>query len=65
MTYLKGQARTDHAQELRARYERGDTVRGLANAYDRSYGATHALLLLAKTPMRPHGFQPRNQPDAT
>jgi hypothetical protein len=60
VTYLKGQARTQRAAELRARYEAGDTVRNLAAAYGRSYGYIHGLLLAAGTTMRPHGFQARH-----
>lgn len=65
VTYLKGQARTDHAHELRARYEAGDTIRNLATAYGRSYGCIHALLLAAGTTMRPHGFQARIRQEVT
>lgn len=57
MTYLRGDARTEAGQQLRARYEAGDTIRSLMEVTGRSYGYIHGLLRSAGTTMRPRGFQ--------
>jgi len=43
------------AQELKAKYYAGASVRGLAAEYECAYGTAHGLLTLAGTRFRPRG----------
>jgi hypothetical protein len=52
---LRGADRDKTANELRKRYEAGDSIRALMTATGRSYGYIHGLLTHARTTMRPRG----------
>ncbi|MFE5550207.1 helix-turn-helix domain-containing protein [Streptomyces sp. NPDC056534] len=54
---LRGSERTQVASALRAKYEAGASIRALAGATHRSYGAVHKLLLEAGATLRPRGNQ--------
>lgn len=52
---LYGEERTRTAQEMRAHYEAGSSIRNLVNRYGWSYGTTRSLLLSAGTKLRKRG----------
>lgn len=49
---LTGDARAAAAADCREYYEAGNSVRGVANRFGRSYGATYVLLCEAGTQFR-------------
>jgi len=56
---LRGADRETTGARLRRRYEAGDTIRGIAAATGRSYGATRDLLIQAGTTLRTRGARTR------
>lgn len=59
---LRGADRAPVAAELRAQYEAGATIRGLATANGRSYSYIRDLLLHADTMLRPRGYSLATHP---
>lgn len=55
MPRLTGEARAKARDEAAARYNAGESVREIAKAGRRSYGATHRLLTEARVELRPRG----------
>jgi hypothetical protein len=49
------QAREQMLTELRSAYERGASIRTLAETTGRSYGSVHSMLVECGTPMRSRG----------
>jgi len=52
---LRDASRNELAAHLRARYETGASIRGLAAAYSGSYGLIHKLLVESGATFRPRG----------
>ncbi|HEY2763377.1 MAG TPA: helix-turn-helix domain-containing protein [Pseudonocardiaceae bacterium] len=54
-TNLRGDQRIEIREQFKAAYERGATVKELAEATGRSYGSVHKLLVEAGTTFRGRG----------
>lgn len=54
-TRVTGTDRSELATELKRRYERGESIRSLAAATNRSYGFVHRLLTEAGVELRGRG----------
>lgn len=52
---ITGVAREKLAADLRKKYEKGQSIRALAEGTGRSYGFVHRLLLDAEVPLRGRG----------
>lgn len=52
---ITGQARDELAEQVRRRYESGESIRSLAAELGRSYGFVHRLLRDAEVPLRSRG----------
>jgi hypothetical protein len=52
---ITGEARDELSQDLRRRYESGETIRALAVATGRSYGFVHRVLAESGTTLRGRG----------
>lgn len=52
---ITGGARDELAEQVRRRYESGESIRGLAAELGRSYGFVHRLLRDADVPLRSRG----------
>lgn len=61
MNHLRGHPRGRVANDLRAAYETGDSIRGLADKTGHSYSTTRRLLLEAGTTLRPRGNPHRKE----
>ena len=55
---ITGAARDKLAADLRKKYEKGQSIRALAEGTGRSYGFVHRLLLDAEVPLRGRGGPP-------
>lgn len=53
------------SDELAGRYEAGESIRQLADAYDTSYGTVHSRLTDAGVRFRDRGAAPRRGPART
>lgn len=58
-TVLTGSTRRAVAADCREYYEAGNSIRGVANRFGRSYGAVHQLLVEAGTTFRGKDGKPR------
>ncbi len=58
---LADATRDELAAHLRARYETGVSIRGLAAAYGGSYGLMHKLLVESGATLRPRGSARRQK----
>lgn len=58
---ITGPARDDLAAELKPKYEKGASVRALAESTGRSYGFIHRVLSEAGVKMRDRGGNTRGQ----
>lgn len=58
---ITGVARDKLASDLRKRYEKGASIRALAEGTGRSYGFVHRLLLDADVPLRGRGGATRTK----
>ena len=56
-----GTARDKLAADLRKKYEKGQSIRSLAEGTGRSYGFVHRLLLDAEVPLRGRGGATRTK----
>ena len=54
-TRITGETRDKLAVDLRAQYERGASIRSLAESTGRSYGFVHRVLSEAEVPLRGRG----------
>jgi len=62
VTVIAGEYRAEVAQEFRKEYERGNSIRSLAEASGRSYGFVHRLLGESGVQLRGRGGSfPRHQ----
>ncbi|MEV7004630.1 helix-turn-helix domain-containing protein [Streptomyces sp. NPDC093982] len=61
---MAGPARDQVAAELKKRYEKGDSVRSIAEATNRSYGGVHRLLADAGVVFRSRGGETRKKTEA-
>ncbi|MET8413159.1 helix-turn-helix domain-containing protein [Streptomyces sp. NPDC005195] len=61
---MAGPARDQVAAELKERYEKGDSVRSIAEATNRSYGGVHRLLADAGVTFRSRGGEMRKKTSA-
>ncbi|MET8276196.1 helix-turn-helix domain-containing protein [Streptomyces sp. NPDC079189] len=61
---MAGPARDQVAAELKERYEKGDSVRSIAEATNRSYGGVHRLLADAGVTFRSRGGETRKKTSA-
>ena len=57
---ITGDDRTSLADELRARYDGGESIRSLATSTNRSYGFVHRLLSESGASLRGRGGANRN-----
>lgn len=62
---LATEARTKLGHDAAQRYQSGQSVDTIANAYGRSYSFTHTLLVEAGVRLRPPGMPRRPRPDTT
>nr|WP_240757395.1 helix-turn-helix domain-containing protein [Nakamurella flava] len=58
---ITGVAREKLAADLRKKYEKGQSIRALAEGTGRSYGFVHRLLLDAEVPLRGRGGATRTK----
>lgn len=58
---ITGAAREKLAADLRKKYEKGQSIRALAEGTGRSYGFVHRLLLDAEVPLRGRGGATRTK----
>ena len=58
---ITGAARDKLAADLRKKYEKGQSIRALAEGTGRSYGFVHRLLLDAEVPLRGRGGATRTK----
>lgn len=58
---ITGPARDKLAADLRKKYEKGQSIRALAEGTGRSYGFVHRLLLDAEVPLRGRGGATRTK----
>jgi hypothetical protein len=58
---ITGVAREKLAADLRKKYEKGQSLRALAEGTGRSYGFVHRLLLDAEVPLRGRGGATRTK----
>ncbi len=58
---ITGVARDKLAADLRKKYEKGQSIRALAEGTGRSYGFVHRLLLDAEVPLRGRGGATRTK----
>lgn len=58
---ITGAARDKLAADLRKKYEKGQSIRALAEGTGRSYGFVHRLLLDADVPLRGRGGATRSK----
>jgi hypothetical protein len=58
---ITGPARDNLAADLRKKYEKGQSIRALAEGTGRSYGFVHRLLLDAEVPLRGRGGATRTK----
>ena len=58
---ITGAAREKLAADLRKKYEKGQSIRALAEGTGRSYGFVHRLLLDAEVPLRGRGGATRSK----
>ncbi len=58
---ITGAAREKLAADLRKKYEKGQSIRALAEGTGRSYGFVHRLLLDADVPLRGRGGATRTK----
>lgn len=58
---ITGAARDKLAADLRKKYEKGSSIRALAEGTGRSYGFVHRLLLDAEVPLRGRGGATRSK----
>ncbi len=58
---ITGAARDKLAADLRKKYEKGQSIRALAEGTGRSYGFVHRLLLDAEVPLRGRGGATRSK----
>ena len=58
---ITGAARDNLAADLRKKYEKGSSIRALAEGTGRSYGFVHRLLLDAEVPLRGRGGATRSK----
>jgi hypothetical protein len=58
---ITGAARDKLATDLRKKYEKGQSIRALAEGTGRSYGFVHRLLLDADVPLRGRGGATRTK----
>lgn len=58
---ITGPARDKLAADLRKKYEKGQSIRALAEDTGRSYGFVHRLLLDAEVPLRGRGGATRTK----
>ncbi|MGY4907658.1 helix-turn-helix domain-containing protein [Streptomyces sp. 900116325] len=61
---MAGPARDQVAAELKERYEKGNSVRSIAEATNRSYGGVHRLLADAGVTFRSRGGEMRKKTSA-
>ncbi|MEW2295624.1 helix-turn-helix domain-containing protein [Streptomyces sp. NPDC006743] len=52
---ITGAARAQLAREMREQYERGMSIRAIAEAHSRSYGFVHRVLTETDVPLRGRG----------
>jgi len=64
-TRISGEERESLTTELRARYDRGESIRLLAATTGRSYGFVHRILSESGTTLRGRGGATRGRPKAT
>jgi hypothetical protein len=60
-TRITGTARTKLANDLKKRYEKGQSIRDLAESTGRSYGFVHRLLVDAEVTLRGRGGATRTK----
>lgn len=58
---ITGVAREKLAADLRKKYEKGQSIRALAEGTGRSYGFVHRLLMDAEVPLRGRGGATRKK----
>ncbi len=58
---ITGTARDKLSADLRKRYEKGHSIRALAESTGRSYGFVHRLLVDAEVPLRGRGGATRSK----
>ena len=58
---ITGTARDKLAADLRRKYEKGQSIRALADGTGRSYGFVHRLLVDAEVPLRGRGGATRGK----
>ncbi len=58
---ITGPERSKLAADLRKKYEKGQSIRALAEGTGRSYGFVHRLLLDAEVPLRGRGGATRTK----
>jgi predicted transcriptional regulator len=54
-TRITGDTRTELASDLRSKYEKGASIRALAESTGRSYGFVHRVLSESDVPLRGRG----------
>ena len=64
-TRITGETRAQLATELRSQYEKGASIRALAETTGRSYGFVHRVLSESEVPLRGRGGATRTVREAS